>query len=480
MNARAPLVVRLERSAQRAPGADAIVHRDRRVTYAQLWRAVRGVAGALRANGVRRGDRVAIVLENSPEYVAAYYGALATGAVAVALNPAARARELGCWIAHCGARFLYAEPGHPDLEQLTALFPAEQRRDIRVDMGASPEEPVAIADGDLAAITYTSGTTGAPKGVMLSHGNLAANAASIIEYLGLTAADRALVLLPFFYAYGGSVLHTHLAAGGSIVIEPSLAFPARIVERMATEQVTGLPGVPSTFALLMPALAGNGSKLTTLRYATQAGGAMDSAAIARVRECLPGVTFFAMYGQTEATARIAYLPPARLDDKRGSVGVAIPGVEIAVRDGEVCVRGANVMQGYYADAVATAAVLRPGGWLHTGDLGYLDDEGFLFLQGRRSDVIKSGAHRISPQDIEHVIAALPDVVEVAVVGTPDAMLGEAIKAVVALRPGAALDAMSVRRHCREHLPRYKVPATVEFAARLPRTASGKVMRHAIA
>jgi acyl-CoA synthetase (AMP-forming)/AMP-acid ligase II len=217
---------------------------------------------------------------------------------------------------------------------------------------------------------------------------------------------------------------------------------------------------------------------------------MPPATIARLRDALPDVRLFVMYGQTEATARLTYLPPAKLADKLGSVGIPIPGVELEVRDdedrrvepgvvGEVCVRGPNVMQGYYRDEDATRHVLR-NGWLHTGDLGHLDREGYLFLQGRRSDMIKSGAHRISPLDIEDVIASLPEVAEVAVVGVPDDVLGEAIKAVITLKPGAVLDAMRVQRHCSEHLPRYKVPRTVHFVSSLPRTSSGKIMRYQLA
>jgi acyl-CoA synthetase (AMP-forming)/AMP-acid ligase II len=194
-----------------------------------------------------------------------------------------------------------------------------------------------------------------------------------------------------------------------------------------------------------------------------------------------------MYGQTEASARLTYLPTARLGDKLGSVGLPIAGVELEIRgeggrrlpaseSGEVCVRGPNVMQGYYNDEEATAQVLRDG-WLHTGDIGYLDADGFLFLQGRQSDIIKSGAHRICPTDIEEVISAMTEVAEVAVVGLPDAVLGEAIGAVIVLRSGAALDPMAVQRHCSRHLPRYKVPKSVEFADRLPRTSSGKVQRY---
>jgi long-chain acyl-CoA synthetase len=497
MRSYVPLAHRLQTSAAQYPDAEALVYGARRVTYAALWRQVCAVAGYLRGVGLTEGDRVAVVLENSTEYIAAYYGTLAAGGVAVGMNASARARELSSWLTHCEARILFVDARHPDLQQLVdtdfpaltivIVDPSGQRGEWTSVLSSSPAAPADSRADDPAAILYTSGTTGRPKGVTLTHGNLSNNAASIIEYLGLKPSDRVLNLLPFFYSYGSSVLHTHLAVGATVVVENQLVYPQRVLMRMADERITGFPGVPSTFALLLQ--AGDFSKfnLTSLRYLTQAGGAMPTPTVRRLCEALPQAKLFVMYGQTEATARLTYLPPERLSDKLGSVGIPIPGVEILVTDdndgavgpgvlGEVCVRGGNVMKGYFRDEEATRDVLR-NGWLHTGDLGHLDADGYLYLQGRRSDIIKSGAHRISPLDIEDVIVALPEVAEAAVVGVPDEVLGEAIKAVITLKPGATLDAMKVQRHCSEQLPRYKVPRTIEFATSLPRTSSGKIMRY---
>ena len=502
MTAFTPLVRRLQGSVALYPDGEAIVHGARRATYRELWDQVRAVAGYLQAVGVRRGDRVAVLLENSVEYVAAYYGTLAAGGVAVGLNSTARTREITAWLEHSGARVLFMSTRHPDAkavaehagERLTIVsVEADADADGTADgtwrrvLAATAIDPVDVQPDESAAILYTSGTTGRPKGVTLSHGNFSANVASIIRYLGIQPADRVLNLLPFFYSYGSSVLHTHLAVGAALVIENNLIYPQKTLARLAEERITAFPGVPSTFALLLQAADFTKFDLSALRYLTQAGGAMPPPTIQRLRQALPGARLFVMYGQTEATARLTYLPPERLSDKLGSVGIPIPGVEVEIRDehdrpvapgvdGEVCVRGANVMKGYFGDEDATRQVVR-NGWLHTGDLGHLDTDGYLFLQGRRSDMIKSGAHRISPLDIEDVIAALPEVAEVAVVGVPDAVLGEAIKAVIALKPGATLEAMRVQRHCSEQLPRYKVPRSVEFAASLPRTASGKIKRY---
>jgi acyl-CoA synthetase (AMP-forming)/AMP-acid ligase II len=491
------VVARLAETVERAPDATVLVAGDTRIRYADLWSRVAAVATSLNHQGLRPGDRVALLLENSFDYVAAYYGALAAGATAVAFDHAARAYEVEAWLKHCGALWLFADPGHPDIGQL-----ADMRRTCRIiardsatartfpwpteaDVGSF--RPVLVQAQDPAAIIYTSGTTGRPKGVVLTHGNISANTAAIADYLQLTSDDRVMNVLPFFYSYGSSVLHTHLWVGATIILENSMAFPQRVLARMVEERVTGFPGVPSTFAMVFHSADVRGFDLRALRYLTQAGGAMSKERILRLRDALPHARVFVMYGQTEATARLTYLPPERLEEKLGSVGIPIQNVEVRICDeqgtplppsvvGEVCVRGPNVMAGYHNDPEASAVSLR-GGWLHTGDTGYVDADGFLYLEGRRSDMIKTGAHRISPSEIEEVIAALPAVADVAVVGVADDLLGETIKAVVALREGASIDELTVKRHCIQHLPKYKVPRVVEFVVCLPRTTSGKIMRY---
>jgi acyl-CoA synthetase (AMP-forming)/AMP-acid ligase II len=325
---------------------------------------------------------------------------------------------------------------------------------------------------------------------VLSHRNLASNSTAICEYLQLTEQDSVVCVLPFHYSYGSSVLHTHLQVGGRIVLEKNLVYPHAVVETLARERATGFAGVPPTFALLLSRVPLANYDLSALRYLTQAGGAMSPALTQRLREALPNVAVFVMYGQTEATARLTYLPPRYLTMKMGSVGVPVSGVNIQIRTedgevaaagtvGEIWVSGPNVMLGYWSNPAATAEVLRDG-WLKTGDMGRVDDEGFLFIVGRRSDMIKAGAHRVHPRDIEDVIVEIEDVEEAVAIGVDDETLGQTICAFVVPSSGATLTGMQVQAHCRERLANYKVPKRVEIVASLPRTASGKVRRTELA
>ncbi len=489
------LCTRVERVARDAPARLALIDGERRVDYAGFWRQARRFAAHLRDTGLRDGDRVAIILPNRIEAAVACYGAWLAGGVVVPLIAQARQRDFLPWLQHCGARHVVHEAAHRDAAEAVAQLsptPAatvlEDATQLCGDEAGMPAPAAPLpASSDLAVILYTSGTTGAPKGVMLTHANLLANAQAIVDYLRLDASDRVLSVLPFYYAYGASVLHTHLISGASVVLGPGLMFPHLVLDAIEQAGATGFSGVPSTFALLLEPLARHGRPLASLRYLTQAGGAMSPALTRRLRELLPAPRLYVMYGQTEATSRISWLPPERLDEKIGSVGIPVAGVQWRIRredgstaapgeSGEVCVRGPNVMAGYWNNPEATAQVLRDG-WLHTGDLGHVDADGFLFLQGRRSDMIKTGAHRVHPTDVEEVIAELPVVREVAVVGVDDEVMGQVIRAFVVAAgelPPRAED--RIKAHCRARLAPYKIPRQVTFVDTLPRTASGKVRR----
>ncbi|MES9981567.1 MAG: AMP-binding protein, partial [Candidatus Thiodiazotropha sp. 6PLUC5] len=413
------------------------------------------------------------------------------------------AKDVLIWVSHSGAKWLFVDNKHAEftaiadkLEQGTELIRvgeslSEESVDDptpwnRVLQQQASLPSLDLEPSDLASIIYTSGTTGSPKGVTLSHGNLSANIESIQKYLQLTNRDSILNVLPFYYSYGNSVLHTHLSVGGSLILENNLVYPHRVVERIANEAVTGFSGVPSTFALLLGRVNLDDFDLSKLRYLTQAGGAMAPALTDKLLAALPKTQIFIMYGQTEASARLTYLPPEKICDKRGSIGIAIPDTTIEVRDkqgkvtkpgetGEICAHGDNIMQGYWRDTEKSTQVLKEG-WLYTGDLAHTDSDGYLFIDGRSSDMIKSGANRISPKEIEEVIQELDSVMEVAVVGVPDEMLGEIIKAFVVPKDINDTDKKVIQRHCRQNLAIYKIPKSIEFIAELPKTASGKIQK----
>ncbi|MFP2928572.1 class I adenylate-forming enzyme family protein, partial [Pyxidicoccus sp. 3LG] len=337
-----------------------------------------------------------------------------------------------------------------------------------------------------AAIVYTSGSTGTPRGVIQTFGNIAANTRSIAEYLGLTAADRAHLILPLHYCYGKSVLQTHLLVGASVFLEPRFMYPQVVLEAMATEGSTGFAGVPLTFELLKRQASAAPLPALKLRYVTQAGGGMAPDTIRWTREAFRPAELYVMYGQTEATARLSYLPPRYAEAKAGSIGIGIPGVELRVvaedgtplpagETGHLVARGANVTPGYLDAPEETAAVLKDG-WLWTGDLAWRDADGFFFLVGRAKEILKVNGHRVSPVELEHQLARHPAVQEVAVVGVPDALGGEAACAVVVLRAGAEAKEDDLRRFCRESLPAHKVPRHVVFSEALPRGPAGKVLK----
>jgi long-chain acyl-CoA synthetase len=340
-----------------------------------------------------------------------------------------------------------------------------------------------------AEIIFTSGSTGKPKGVMISHKNLIANTGSIVEYLKLTRDDRMLVVLPFYYCYGLSLLHTHLRAGGSIVFNNSFIFLGRIIKDLLEYKCTGFAGVPSHFQILLR--KSDSFKKTSfpdLKYVTQAGGKLAPIFIDEFRGSHPGIKFIVMYGQTEATARLSWLPPELYEKKKGSMGKGIPGVDLMVinekgerikpgETGEVVARGDNIMMGYLADDEGTKNAIR-NGWLYTGDLGTVDGEGYIYLTARKKEIIKVGGKRISPKEVEAVILELPEVIDCTIEGTEDDILGEAIKATIVVNSDKDKEKIKemIREHCSKYLALYKVPGFYEISDQLIISSSGKKVK----
>ncbi len=339
-------------------------------------------------------------------------------------------------------------------------------------------------------ILFTSGSTGRPHGVIQTHANIDANSRSIAAYLTLTSRDRALLMLPLSYCYGRSVMQTHLLVGGSLFMDGRMAFPRVVLEAAAREGCTGLAGVPLTFELIRRGVDVSAMAFPRLRYLTQAGGPMAPATIEWVRSAFAPAKLYVMYGQTEATARLSYLPPDRAVEKAGSVGLPIPGVVLRVVDegghdvqsgevGELVAQGANVTPGYFDESDETANILRDG-WLWTGDLARRDADGFIYLEGRAKAILKVGGHRVSPVEIEQVLMLHPDVSDAAVLGVPDELLGERAVAVIVGGPAGPPGVEELLRFCRERLAPHEMPSEVITTDRLPRSDAGKLLRGEIA
>ena len=498
----------LEKTAQDTPQKPAVWFKGNWKTYEEINHAAGNIAAFLVNIGVQSGDRIAVLMENSFDYISAHFGIHKAGCVEVSLNTELKEEEINQLLRDCEATVLIASQklirkreyiildGLPDLKHLvmdqnTSAISSEaesvrihQLSDILQSDFAQVPAPGRI-DIDLAAIVYTSGVTSKPKGVMLSHINLVSNTKSIVQYLGLIPDDRVMVVLPFYYIYGRSLLYSHFLSGGSLVLDNSFAYPASVLNTMQKLEITAFAGVPSTFAILLRKSDIKNRRFSTLRLVTQAGGGMAPSLQKEVAEVFNPARLFIMYGSTEAAPRLTYVEPEMLSLKWGSIGRAIPNVEVIVADnegkrcpagikGEIAARGSNIMMGYWKDTEATAQVMR-NGYYYTGDLGYADEDGYIFLTGRSKDMIKTGGNRVSAKEIEDAITEIPGVLETAVIGVPDEILGEAIKAFVV--PGiSTLTEDHLKEQLAHRLPAFKFPKWMEFRNNLPKNQSGKILK----
>lgn len=499
----------LDRTAARLPDKTALVCGSQRITYAHLRQRSIGLATQLQADGVTEGDRVGVLLDNGPDLVVGLYAVLRLGAICVPLNPQIRADKLGGILLRTQASALLVQDSllkawraarqqhalycRVFVSEGSAPLEVQERRCRRAtDAGiAQPSWPLPDSDAP-AFISHTSGTTGIPKGVTLSHRNLAVITATICDYLQLGEEDVVLSALPLSFNYGLTQLLTACAVGATLVLERNFAFPVKILEAMARERATIFPAVPTMYEMLLPLQAFHGRALPSLRMMTSASAALPTARIDELRQRFPHVRLYVMYGQTECT-RISFLPPELLDARRGSIGRGLPGQDCWLADeagarlpdgsvGELMVQGEHVMHGYWDDPVATAAKLTPGTGdgavtMRTGDLFRSDDDGWLYFIERMDDVIKTRGEKVSPREVEQAIARIPGVVECIVVGIPDPLLGEAVKAYVVVASGIELGERDVIRHCLAALETYMAPKQVAFVDALPRTYTGKIRKH---
>jgi acyl-CoA ligase (AMP-forming) (exosortase A-associated) len=499
-------------SAARTPAAEALAYGDRRCSYAQLAAQVRAVAALLLRAGLEPGARVAVYMEKRIENVAAMFGAAAAGCVFVPVNPLLKPEQVAYILADCNVRLLVTTA-----ERLAQLAPVLERcPDLRAVLLADgdraavaaessvlawpAEEPAQLAphrriDTDVAAILYTSGSTGQPKGVVLSHRNMVAGAQSVASYLDLRADDRLLAVLPLSFDYGLSQLTTAFLRGASVVLMNYL-FPKDIVAMVARERITGLAAVPPLWIALARLAWPAGC---TLRFITNSGGAMPVPTVQALREALPHTQIFLMYGLTEAF-RSTYLPPDEVARRPDSIGRAIPNAEILVvrpdgslcdadEPGELVHRGALVALGYWNDPARTAQRFRPAPGqdaglpvpelaVWSGDTVRRDADGYLYFIGRSDDMIKVSGYRISPTEIEAVLHATGLVAEVAAFGIDHPQLGQAIAVIAVPVDEGSIDTAALLAECKRHLPAYMVPARIDLrTGPLPRNPNGKIDRN---
>jgi long-chain acyl-CoA synthetase len=469
--------------------APAILYGDGVMTYGELRGRVQRAASVLQ-DCSEKGECIGLLAENSFFHVISYLGTMHAGRVTVPLPNDISPEMLTDIVASTRMKTIFVSRGSlmrykPLLEELGLHVIGEA--DFFGDM---PEEEMPDIDPvhDLAAIMFTSGSTGVAKGVMVTHRNIECNTRDIVSYLGLTEQDRVMAVLPFHYCFGASLLHTHLMAGGSVVMNNQFMYPETVLDAMEKRECTGLAGVPSSYQILLRRSTFRQRSFPKLRWFQQAGGKLADPFIQEIQQSFPRAKFYLMYGQTEATARLSYLPPDRLQDKLGSIGKGLPStlLQVLKEDGEPVVPGSdelgeivasgdNITKGYWNDPEETGRYFREGK-LYTGDMARVDADGFIFVQDRARDFIKTGGNRVGSKELENVIAQLSEVVEVAVIGVPHDILGEAIKAFVVVTRGSKLTRDDIRKHCRKELVAYKVPEMVEFIQSLPKNSAGKVMK----
>ncbi|MGW7259137.1 long-chain-fatty-acid--CoA ligase [Streptomyces sp. NPDC054834] len=465
------------------------------LSYRALDQVSARMAGLLRDRGVEPGDQVGIMLPNSPEFAIAYFGVLRVGGIVVPMNPLLKSREVAYYLGDSGARLLFARPAFAD-EVRTGAQQVEADA-VVVDPGGFDEllacaplaeDVVERHEDDTAVILYTSGTTGQPKGAELTHANLTRNCETVAaELLHLTSEDVIFGGLPLFHAFGQScTLNAAVACGACLTLLPR--FDAeQALQMLAEHGVTVFAGVPTIFSRLLRPPDRETYDVSALRLAVS-GGAAIPVQVLRDFEAAFGCVVLEGYGLSETSPVASF---SRLDAARkpGSIGTPIDGVQMRVVDdsgnevskgetGEIAIRGHNVMKGYWQRPEATAAAIR-NGWLHTGDLGRVDQDGYFWIVGREKDMINRGGYKVFPREVEEVLYEHPAVADAAVIGLPNPDLGEEIGAAVVLRPGTATTAEELRDYVKGQVAAYKYPRKVWIVDALPKGATGKILKREI-
>jgi long-chain acyl-CoA synthetase len=489
----------------KASSREALATLTHTYTYGDLRAAVADIATYLLRDGAEKGERALLVCENGFFWVAAYLGILRAGLVCVPLPPSVSVQDLDEILASTEAsvaflqssfalkhknrfrqRAVVSDKALPPTDIFQQALDLRQLRESVRNISSGPSSAETTRT-DLAALMFTSGSTGTPHGVMISHGNIIANTESIVEYLGLTDSDRIMTVLPFHYCFGTSLLHTHLRVGGSLILDHRFMYPEAVLQRMADTECSGFAGVPAHFQTLLRKSSLRKRSFPRLRYLQQAGGQLAPVFCRELKEALPETQIFIMYGQTEATARLSYLPPHLLEKKPGSAGKGIPGVKLQVvtedgaqvrpgEIGEIVAEGENIALGYWREPEETAKTFRDGR-LHTGDLATVDNDGFIYVVDRAHDFLKCGGERVSCRQVENQLQEFECLLEAAVLGVPDESRGEAVKAFLVTRmPSCPLFNDCFNRFSKEHLaPKWR-PKEVVVLRSLPKNSAGKVIK----
>ena len=508
----------LPRAAEAHPGKAAVIVGGIPHSYAELEDASSRLARALQERGLRRGQRVAVFMDTTWPCVVGIYGVLKAGGTFLVVNPQTKHDKLAyvlndCTVshlltdAHLAFVFREALPRVPSLAHVivsggervstdcAGLSPSAETFEA-VLAGAAPmvADPGTIPL-DLASLIYTSGSTGSPKGVMHTHQSMLFAAESLIEYLRMDGDEVIINVLPVAFDYGLYQLLMAVRMGATLVLERSFTYPAEVFSRMEEYRVTAFPGVPTIYAMILAAHGRKALSFPSVRRVTNTAAALPSEYVPRLREVFPNALIYKMYGLTECK-RVSYLAPELVDSKPRSVGKAIPGTEVYLRgedDGPVepgqpgilHVRGPHVMRGYWNLPEKSAEMLRdsdiPGEKvLCTGDWFRMDEEGFLYFDGRSDDIIKTRGEKVSPVEVENALCAIPGVSEAAVIGVPDELLGEAIRAFVVPAHDAQLDERRIRRELTLRLENFMVPRDVVLVEALPKSPNGKVRKKDLA
>ncbi|MFJ7737555.1 class I adenylate-forming enzyme family protein [Lysinibacillus sp. NPDC097287] len=483
----------LQQYAQKQPEALATIYGERSWSYQEFYERARKFAAYLQGEGFEKEDIIALYTLNSDLFLVAYMGIHLAGFVAMPINTKLAAPEVEFIFNHSEAKgLIFDERNEEIIAESSYLFQhkvnLKEMADI-IERYDAPLEAISLDPNDTAVVMYTSGTTGKPKGVLLTHQNIVAAAEIWSASMYMTNEDRMFICTPLFHCAGLHVFAMPIFyQGGTLIIEEAFS-PSITLEQIAKTKATIFFGVPAMYTILLNTPALQTYSLSNLRLLGYGAAPMPYELVKQVKEVFPNVKVQNLYGQTENSPAATSLLDADALTKIGSVGKALAQTELKVVDsygesvpagevGEICVKGPQVMKGYLRNEEETARTLRDG-WLYTGDLGRFDDEGYLYIVDRKKDMIIRGGENVYPIEVEEVLYQIPEILEAAVVGLPHEVYGEVPKAFVVLKEGKGIDEEAIFAYCRTHLAKYKIPYEIEFLTELPRNASGKVLKHTL-